>query len=481
MLIIPCANLEGDQDYQDPHSSDTLENVEFLDSPMRLTEQLDGDGRNLLLLASEPENLQDSQRSKQQIRASPSDPGGLLRMNGFMSPGRPPKIPLTAPKKRGSVSSTDTDSSSPGKYDKRKSSDKSLKFFDIIALFDAVEHQDMDLVKEILETNGLDVNSVNSECLTPLDIAVMTNNIPMAKMLLSHGARESPIFDKGEMRSARLDLLVLEAEQRVVNYTAAVLNGSSGGMNISSAQQKENERQLNHWEFRHRLLKRMKAGYDHARPPDCPTNVLLSVSSSSSLLVKFGAPLNHNGAVVTKYKVEWSCHEDFKPIVGEKIVQDVRCLEVEVRGLERGKKYFIRVAAWNMKGYGSFTTSSPSYAVPSSWRDLENSIPRSEGKMKILDDLFAQVKQLRPSDASEIRESTIGSTSPVLRKKKGFKNLFSSAPKFQKSLKRGVYLACFIYTEDRVLVTSEDQLPIVEVDENYTNPSVHTDFHWLMK
>ena len=27
----------------------------------------------------------------------------------------------------------------------------------------------------------------------------------------------------------------------------------------------ENERQLNHWEFRHRLLKRMKAGYDHAR------------------------------------------------------------------------------------------------------------------------------------------------------------------------------------------------------------------------
>jgi len=30
-------------------------------------------------------------------------------------------------------------------------------------------------------------------------------------------------------------------------------------------QLQENERQLNHWEFRHRLLKRMKAGYDHAR------------------------------------------------------------------------------------------------------------------------------------------------------------------------------------------------------------------------
>ena len=34
---------------------------------------------------------------------------------------------------------------------------------------------------------------MNSEFLTPLDVAVMTNNIPMAKMLLSNGARESPL------------------------------------------------------------------------------------------------------------------------------------------------------------------------------------------------------------------------------------------------------------------------------------------------
>ena len=33
-----------------------------------------------------------------------------------------------------------------------------LVFSFITALFDAVEHQDLDAVKEILETNGLDVN-----------------------------------------------------------------------------------------------------------------------------------------------------------------------------------------------------------------------------------------------------------------------------------------------------------------------------------
>jgi len=34
--------------------------------------------------------------------------------------------------------------------------------------------------------------STNGEGLTPLDVAVMTNNIPMAKMLLHRGASESP-------------------------------------------------------------------------------------------------------------------------------------------------------------------------------------------------------------------------------------------------------------------------------------------------
>ena len=34
--------------------------------------------------------------------------------------------------------------------------------------------------------------SVNNEDLTPLDVAVMTNHVPMAKMLLQHGARENP-------------------------------------------------------------------------------------------------------------------------------------------------------------------------------------------------------------------------------------------------------------------------------------------------
>ena len=41
-----------------------------------------------------------------------------------------------------------------------------------------------------------------------------------------------------ETRSARLDVLVSEAERRVVDLTAAVLNGSSGSNTVSTNQQK---------------------------------------------------------------------------------------------------------------------------------------------------------------------------------------------------------------------------------------------------
>ena len=50
----------------------------------------------------------------------------------------------------------------------------------------------MDTARLVLETNGLDVNLVNDDEFTALDIAVMTNNMPMARLLLSCGARENP-------------------------------------------------------------------------------------------------------------------------------------------------------------------------------------------------------------------------------------------------------------------------------------------------
>ncbi|XP_025094555.1 ankyrin repeat and fibronectin type-III domain-containing protein 1-like isoform X5 [Pomacea canaliculata] len=434
-----------------------------------------GDGRAVRITADD-----ETMEVMPSLTASPSAPAFLSKEGQASSPILSAKDLRATATLRKKGSAGEVDNSLVSKSERRKSDKEKKVVYDIHALFDAVEQQDLDAVKVILDSNSVDINSLNAENLCPLDIALMTNNIPMARMLLLQGARESPLFQQGGCRLHRLELLVSEAEKRVVDLTAVVLNGTSGNTSISPAQLKENERQLSHWEFRHRLLKRMKAGYDHARPPEPPTQVTLNVASNSSLLVSFDEPLNHNGAVVTKYKVEWSSYQDFLPLSGEAIVEDIRHLEYEIRGLMKGNVYYVRVAACNIKGLGGYTVSTPPYAVPSSWRDVDGTPSRLEGKAQSLQILFDQVKRSRPPEAGEVKDS-FNTDSPLQKKRISIKNLFLSAPKFQKGVKRGVHLACLLYCDDKVLVTSEEQLPIIEVDESFSGTSIQNDLYWLMK
>nr|CAD7411331.1 unnamed protein product [Timema cristinae] len=121
----------------------------------------------------------------------------------------------------------------------------------------------------------------------------------------------------------------------------------------------------------------------------------------------------------------------------------------------------------------------------SGWRDMEGREPRYAGRLRLLDDLFDEIRSSRPEHASEIKASLqLGETPGVQRrnqkKKTTIKQLFTVASKFQKNLRRGVFLACLLYHEDKVLVTNEDFLPVIEVDETYPS-CIYNDFHWLMK
>ncbi|RXN25235.1 ankyrin repeat and fibronectin type-III domain-containing 1-like protein [Labeo rohita] len=61
---------------------------------------------------------------------------------------------------------------------------------------------------------------------------------------------------------------------------------------------------------------------------------------------------------------------------------------------------------------------------------------------------------------------------------RGLKQLFHSS-RFVRLLQRGVYLACVFYQKDCVLVTPDDQLPLVEIQSCST--SVTQDFLWFCK
>ncbi|GIX88622.1 ankyrin repeat and fibronectin type-III domain-containing protein 1 [Caerostris extrusa] len=217
-------------------------------------------------------------------------------------------------------------------------------------------------------------------------------------------------------------------------------------------------------------------------PPDPPSSVQLEVVGNRSLKVKFASPETayQESSIVTKYKVEWSCYEDFSLLAGSREISDVHKLELMIPDLTQGSTYFVRVAAGNVKGFSSWRSASPLSATPSCWRDVEGKLPRSSGRLGKLDDLFHQIINSRSGHASEIRDLSDTPQQQRRQVRKSIKHLFTSAPKFQKNMKRGVYLACLLYHEDRIIVTAEDTLPILEVDETFPSP-LHTDFHWLMK
>ncbi|XP_074463855.1 ankyrin repeat and fibronectin type-III domain-containing protein 1 isoform X3 [Larus michahellis] len=344
------------------------------------------------------------------------------------------------------------------------------------AMFEAVEQQDLDAVQILLyqyTLEELDLNTPNSEGLTPLDIAVLTNNIPIARTLLHVGAKESPHFVNMESRSVHLSTLVQEAQQRVTELSAQLMNDGHGTDNT------EKEKQLKAWEWRYRLYKRMKAGYEHARAPEAPTNVCLMVTSSTSLTVTFQEPLSVNSAVVTKYKVEWSSSEDFSPLGGEKIMDNLQSLRCTITGLRTGQRYYVHVSAYNMRGWGPPRKSTPAYASPSNWKDCSGREPRHRGHTEALERLLQQVRAAHQHyncrESSKLQNA--GRKQSVSR---SLKHLFHSSNKFVKTLKRGLYLSVIFFYKDNLLVTNEDHIPIVEIDDSHSS-SVMQDFLWFTK
>ncbi|XP_031697776.1 ankyrin repeat and fibronectin type-III domain-containing protein 1-like [Anarrhichthys ocellatus] len=130
------------------------------------------------IMTQQMQNLQLSQTRK--CPGGPASPSAAKRLYRNLSE-----------KLRGSTSSFE-DAYFFGKTDRlRKAS--TMQGGD--CLFEAVEQQDLDTVQILLyqfSAEELDLNTPNSQGLTPLDIAIMTNNTPIAKLLLKAGAKESP-------------------------------------------------------------------------------------------------------------------------------------------------------------------------------------------------------------------------------------------------------------------------------------------------
>ncbi|CAF1034503.1 unnamed protein product [Adineta ricciae] len=248
------------------------------------------------------------------------------------------------------------------------------------------------------------------------------------------------------------------------------------------------------------------------RIPDAPTNVRLMVTGSNSITVTYDEPHRSNGAMVIKYKIEWCIDESFEnnPSSSVQIYSDTvkNCFlrEYVIRDLPIGRKCYVRVSAGNIRGFGPPTIANPPYCVPSSWREFAKT-----SRPSICDLRFEEIlNKIRPEKLNNERGATGTASSPsyytnngsvdgnespempapansTRNRRRSYGNLrrnlrqfFQLYPRLAKTMKRGLYLVSVILNGERILVTNEDVLPMVEVDENYGH-NLLADFQWFMK
>ncbi|EDW17007.2 uncharacterized protein LOC6575537 isoform X2 [Drosophila mojavensis] len=366
------------------------------------------------------------------------------------------------------------------------------------ALISAVEHGHLEKARTILESTDVDVNSINIDGLSALDVAVLSNNRSMTKMLLQHGALDGSQFSVDSI-GTKLNGLLKDAESRIHDLSgpdglctpgfssrpsiSSIIIGNTGS-SVTGCTGNEVDKQIGIWERKVKGLRRLLLGWDQARPPDAPASVVVDVTGDNSISLQILEP--YEGAIATKFKVQWSTRADFSNIVGERELLEwisfhgTMGAHCPITGLTQGRRYFLRGACGNVKGWGNYRNSVPASVVPSTWRDLENRENRFYGRQCMLDNLFTAVRLARPADVSELTldPSNVQRRNP--KKKTTIKQLFSVTSKFQKTLRRGIYFSCIVHCDDKVLVTSEDFPPVIEIDESYPS-ALHMDYYWLMK
>uniref|UniRef100_UPI0037E951C8 ankyrin repeat and fibronectin type-III domain-containing protein 1 n=1 Tax=Semicossyphus pulcher TaxID=241346 RepID=UPI0037E951C8 len=318
------------------------------------------------------------------------------------------------------------------------------------------------------------VNRVSDQGLVPLDVAALTHNSPLLHVLTKAGARHNPVLCRPAEWELKLDALVALAGKRVEEKKKELLRKVGAGPQA----QADVHRHIHLWSLRLQLYCRMRENFLNTGLPGPPSHVSIVVTSTSSMFLAIKEPEGNTIGLITRYRVEWSTSASFKRILGSAQVTETKNPTHSIKGLTAGVHYFVRVSAFNVKGWGPPQCSTPVSAAPSSWREctgVKSQLRNHEGLVRKL------LEDAREPDYRGfcIESSKPQSPSKRLSVSRGIKQLFQSATKFVRLLQRGVYLATVFYHKENILVTAEDQIPLVDIQ--CCSTSITQDFAWFAK
>ncbi|XP_066530186.1 uncharacterized protein [Hoplias malabaricus] len=153
------------------------------------------------------------------------------------------------------------------------------------------------------------------------------------------------------------------------------------------------------------------------------------------------------------------------------------CVSITPPQDHNGVQYYVRVSAYNIKGWGPPRNSTPRSTAPSSWRQCTSVKIRGHSQEEALQKLLEHVGE--PTHKAYCTENSRQLNSKRMSMSRGLKQFFHSTTKFVRLLQRGAYLASVFYQKDNILVTTEDQLPLVEIQ--CCSTSIVQDFLWFAK
>ncbi|KAK0396623.1 hypothetical protein QR680_001790 [Steinernema hermaphroditum] len=209
------------------------------------------------------------------------------------------------------------------------------------------------------------------------------------------------------------------------------------------------------------------------------TNATVEAISSSQVLIRF-APTPAQRRSTARYKVEWSTSEDFDIIAGSSITPHSRQTSIVIGGLTYGERYTFRVTALSLRGIiGCPVTCIPHVLRISCWNDDPDTSACGSVHRDNVAALYEDVEKYRSSTVWQ-RVFPKSTASGGKKKRGAFKNIFSSTSKFVKHVNKGTFLASIVYTDDRILCTMDDTIPIMVIDDEQRSIS-NEDMNWLVK
>ena len=310
-------------------------------------------------------------------------------------------------------------------------------------------------------------------------------------------AIEGTRFPNPESASQHLVMLINQCKDQVEKFGQLIKSATIvGGGQLTPAHLKECEKQKNLWQKRLNGLKKLKTGLETSGRPHAPFKVSVEVTGPRKIRVKLEEPeMVSPHSLYTKFRVQWSKYDSFNVIHGESVIfcctNEGQNLECFIDSLEEAERYFVRASFGNPKGFGPYSASMPKSVIPSSWRSVIGAGPRIKNQLSVCQQLMIQLSHQTPL-LDDQTSSTSGSSHEVIDSSGlPFKllQLFSlgaagngGIPRLQRQVQPNkIYLGLVLFHEDRVLMTNEETIPLLYIDENTSNVNVKSELHWLSK